>query len=213
MTTAAKDDTLVIERIETPPFGTNAYRLICRDTDESVLIDAPGEAEIMLSRLHGKRPQLILMTHSHMDHTGALVQLQSSLDVSLAAHKEDAARLPVFPDVLLQHESEVTVGNVTLKVQHTPGHTPGSLCFFTGKYLLSGDTLFPGGPGKTGTPSAFQQIIRSIKERLFVLPDDVQVFPGHGEPTVLGKEKEQFAVFASRSHPSDLCGDVLWLSS
>jgi glyoxylase-like metal-dependent hydrolase (beta-lactamase superfamily II) len=79
--------------------------------------------------------------------------------------------------------------------------------------LISGDTIFPHGPGRTGTPAALRQVIESITEKVFVLPDDTQVHPGHGDSTVLKKEKEEFAVFSSRSHDSGLCGDVLWLSS
>jgi len=99
-----------------------------------------------------------------------------------------------------------------LKVLHTPGHTAGSLSFLTGKYLISGDTIFPGGPGKTGSPDMFRQIVNSITEKIFALPDDTQVYPGHGDATVLKKEKEEFTVFSSRPHSPDLCGDVLWLS-
>jgi len=102
---------------------------------------------------------------------------------------------------------------VSLRVLHTPGHTPGSLCLLFGKHLFSGDTLFPGGPGKTGTPAAFEQIVNSITEKLFVLPDETLVYPGHGEDTILGKEKQAFAVFSSRPSNPGLCGDVLWLSS
>ena len=82
-----------------------------------------------------------------------------------------------------------------------------------GRYLISGDTIFPGGPGKTGTPADFKQIVKSIETRLFVLPDDTEVYPGHGDATVLDKEKKEFATFASKSHDPNLCGDVLWLSS
>ena len=76
--------------------------------------------------------------------------------------------------------------------------TPGSLCFKTGRYLISGDTIFPGGPGATRSPTALRQIIKSITEKIFVLPDDTQIYPGHGDATVLKKEKDEFAVFSSR---------------
>lgn len=107
----------------------------------------------------------------------------------------------------------IDVGRLKLKVLHTPGHTPGSVCFLLGKYLISGDTIFPGGPGKTTTPADFEQIVKSIETKIFVLPDDTEVYPGHGDSTVLGKEKKEFAIFASRPHTPGLCGDVLWLSS
>jgi glyoxylase-like metal-dependent hydrolase (beta-lactamase superfamily II) len=79
--------------------------------------------------------------------------------------------------------------------------------------LISGDTLFPGGPGKTGSPNALKQIIESITDKILPLPDDTRVFSGHGDATVLKKEKEEIAVFKSRDHDPNLCGDVLWLSS
>jgi len=98
-------------------------------------------------------------------------------------------------------------------VLHTPGHTPGSLCFLVGCYLISGDTIFPGGPGRTGSPDDFKQIINSITEKILVLPDDTQIYPGHGNSAVLKNEKEEFAVFCSRPHEPNLCGEVLWLST
>jgi len=123
------------------------------------------------------------------------------------------SNLPLPPGVVLNDNDTVSFGDIKLKVLHTPGHTPGSLCFFTGKYLLSGDTIFPGGPGKTKSPAHLSQIIESITKKIFVLPDDTQIYPGHGDSTILKKEKDEFAVFASRPHPANLCGDVLWLSS
>jgi len=192
---------------------SNAYMLVCQQTSDSVLIDAPGAASRIMEQLKDTSVRYILMTHNHFDHIGALAELRSRLKASVAAHPLDAPGLPVTPDILLEDGSIVSFGKIELKVMHTPGHTPGSVCFFTGKYLISGDTLFPGGPGATRSPDNLQQIIRSIKEKLLVLPDDTQVYSGHGDATVLKKEKEEIAVFSSRPHPPDLCGDVLWLSS
>ena len=115
--------------------------------------------------------------------------------------------------MLLTDGEAITFGNIRLAVMHTPGHTPGSLCFFTEGYLISGDTLFPDGPGKTGSPSDFRQIVESLKNKIFVLPDDTQVFAGHGDHTVLGKEKQAFMAFSARPHDPNLCGDVLWSKS
>lgn len=213
MTIIAEDEKIQIERIEIAPFGTHAYIIVCKETKDSVLIDAPGEAAKIADRMEETSPKYILITHSHMDHTGALRELRSRLKVPVAAHPSDSSRLPSSCDVFLNDGDVVAFGKVKLKVLHTPGHTPGSLCFLAGKYLISGDTLFPHGPGKTGTPAAFKQIVESLKEKIFVLPDDVMVFPGHGESTVLKKEKDEFAVFSSRTHPPNQCGDIVWLSS
>jgi glyoxylase-like metal-dependent hydrolase (beta-lactamase superfamily II) len=125
----------------------------------------------------------------------------------------DAKGLPLRPEILLEDGEKVSYGNTSLKVLHTPGHTPGSLCFLMGKYLISGDTIFPGGPGKTKSPTDLKLIIESITRKIFVLPDDTAIYPGHGDSTLLRKEKEELSIFSSRSHDPNLFGDVLWLSS
>ncbi len=213
MTIIAKDDKLQIDNLQLGPFGTNAYILTCRQTGDSVLVDAPAEANVIMEKLKGTKPGYILMTHNHMDHIGALSELKAKLKITLAAHAADAKSLPVPPDRLLNDGDTVAFGNIVLEVRHTPGHTAGSLCFRVGNYLLSGDTLFPGGPGKTRSPADLRQIIESITGKLFTMDDDTQVYPGHGNPTSLKKEKDEFAVFSSRPHNPDLCGDILWLSA
>jgi glyoxylase-like metal-dependent hydrolase (beta-lactamase superfamily II) len=87
------------------------------------------------------------------------------------------------------------------------------MCFKTGEYLFSGDTIFPGGPGRTMGPQEFKQIEKSIDEKIWVLPDDTLIYPGHGAPTILKKEKEEYAIFSSITHDPELYGDVTWLNS
>jgi len=213
MVVVAKDDDIQIERLELGPFGTNAYIVICQKTQDSVLIDAPAEASIIMDRLKGTNPKYILLTHNHMDHLLALAELYSKLKVPLGTHALDTGNLPSPPETLLNDGDTISFGNLQLEVFHAPGHTPGSLCFKIGRYLISGDTIFPGGPGKTGSPADFRQIIKSITEKILVLPDDTQIYPGHGGSTLLKKEKDEFAAFSAHSHDPNLCGDILWLSS
>ena len=191
MVVVAKDADIQIERLELGPFGTNAYIAICQKTRDSVLIDAPAESNTIMDSLKNTNPKYILLTHNHMDHIGALAELQAKLKVPLAAHALDAGNLPSPPEILLSDSDTVSFGNLKFEVFHTPGHTPGSLCFKVGRYLISGDTIFPRGPGKTRSPVDFKQIVKSITGKIFVLPDDTQIYPGHGEFTVLKKEKDE----------------------
>ena len=208
-----EDSGVKIIRMELGPWGTNAYIVVCRATGSSILIDAPGEAPRIMTHLADNKPKYILLTHNHIDHIGALEELKSKLKIPVALHSADASRLALKPDIELKDGDIIEFGRLNIKVLHTPGHTPGSLCFLLRKYLISGDTIFPGGPGKTGTPDDFKQIVKSIQNKLLILPDDTQVYPGHGEATVLGKEKKEFAAFITKPHDPGLCGDVLWLSS
>lgn len=202
-----------IKKLEIQPFGTNCYIVVCPISGEAVIIDTPGEASRILAQTKDIRVTYVIITHTHPDHLGAFSEVRDTLKVPMAIHPLEAAVLPAPPDLTLDDSDVVNFGMVSLKVLHTPGHSAGSLCLLTGKHLFSGDTLFPGGPGKTGTPAAFAQIVNSITEKLFTLPDDTLVYPGHGEDTILGKEKQEFAVFSSRARTAGLCGDVLWLSS
>ena len=212
MACIAKKGDVQIDRLKLGAFDTNNYILTCPLTGNSVLVDVPAEATEILKAAEGTNPRYILITHNHMDHIGALSELRSRLRIPVGAHRLDAKGLPLRPDILLEDGEEVSCGNMSLRVLHTPGHTPGSLCFLVGKHLISGDTIFPGGPGKTKSPIDLKLIIQSITSKIFVLPDDTILYPGHGDSTLLKKEREEFAIFSSRSHDPNLFGDVLWLS-
>jgi glyoxylase-like metal-dependent hydrolase (beta-lactamase superfamily II) len=212
MTSVVKDDRIQIEKLELGPFGTNAYILVCSNTGESVVVDAPADAGKILEVLEGTNPKYILITHNHMDHTGALSELKSTLNLPVAAHADDAGRLPVSADQLLNDGDVISFGDIKLSVLHTPGHTPGSICFLTGNHLIAGDTIFPDGPGKTGSPADFKRILESLTGKIFVLPDNTVIYPGHGDSTVLDKEKRAYKAFSARGLDVNLCGDVLWSS-
>ena len=213
MAVVVKNESIQIEKYELGPFGTNTYIVTCPKTSMSAVVDAPGEADKILERLKGTNPKCILMTHNHMDHVGALLDLKSKLSIPVAVHSADAVNLPLKPDKNLSDGEVVSIGDIQITVLHTPGHTPGSLCFLTDNYLIAGDTIFPGGPGKTWSPAAFKQIVGSLMSKIFVLPDETEVYPGHGSATTLKKEKKNFEIFVTKSHDPKLCGDVEWLSS
>ena len=153
--TVVQNKDLRIERMALGPYGTNSYIVVCQKTGESLVVDAPADASEIIKNLRETRPRYILLTHDHFDHTGALAELRSQLKVPLATHQENAFRLNPPPEIVLNHGDTFSLGNLLIEVLHTPGHTPGSLCFKIGKILLAGDTLFPGGPGRTNSPGRF----------------------------------------------------------
>ena len=213
MTVVAEDKKARIIRLQLGPWETNTYILICLETKTSAVVDAPAEANTIIRTLKGTTPAYILLTHNHLDHVGALNELRNKLKVPLVVHPSDSVNLQTPPEKSLKGGEKFALGKLEITVIHTPGHTPGSLCFLLGHYLISGDTLFPGGPGNTRSSGDFKQIVGSIKEKLLTLPDTTGVFPGHGESTTLKKEKTEIKAFLARSHHPDLHGDVVWKNS
>jgi hydroxyacylglutathione hydrolase len=204
---------LRIEELMLSRWEVNSFIVVCKQTNKSVLIDVPPGALTLIKSLEGADLQYVLLTHGHIDHIAGLPAFKNRMKVPIAAHAGDVGWMEFPPDRLLNDGDVLSVGNIKIEVMYTPGHTPGSVCFKIGKYLISGDTLFPGGPGRTETPAEFQQILKSLNEKVFTLPDDTGVYPGHGDSTNLKKEKAEYAVFASKPHGKDLSGDIVWLTS
>ena len=213
MPTVANNRNIRIDKLTLGPYETNAYIVVCRRTGESLVIDAPARASEIIAGLNGTRPRYILLTHDHHDHTGVMVSLRSRLKVPLATHEVSSYQLKTPPEILLKDRDRIYLGNLKIEVLHTPGHTPGSLCFKVKKYLFVGDTIFPGGPGHTDSPDDFQEILASIKDKIFRLPGDTLILPGHGDNTTVAKAQKEYSIFAARPHSPDLCGDVLWAST
>ena len=195
------------------PFDNNAYLIVCPHTNESIIIDAPVGPGDLLKEAEGTRVKAILITHNHQDHLASLNEIKEATGAPVGIHSEDAGALEETPGFLVKDGDTIRAGMVELRAIHTPGHTPGSVCYITGRHLFSGDTLFPGGPGRSSSPHTLQQTIKSITENLFSHSDDTYVLPGHGPDTTLGVSKQEYHTFALKSHPPDLHGDVLWLES
>ena len=171
------------------------------------------EPEVLLQEALNIDVKYILITHRHQDHLAGLSTIREKTGALIGVHGEDAEALPMEADFLLKDQDNIVVANINMTVLHTPGHTPGSVCYLVEDNIFSGDTLFPGGPGHSSSAGKLSQTIKSITEKLFVLPDSLSLLPGHGKDGVLGVSKEEYKLFASRPHPEDLSGDVLWLQS
>lgn len=188
-----------IKKLEVGGFENNAYFLIDPDTREALLIDAAWEPERLIAAAEDLNVLRVLTTHGHRDHHQAFDPVRKSLGVPGGIGEIDAHMLASPPDFTI-HEGDVfRFGKHELRAMHTPGHTPGGTCFLIGQHLFSGDTLFPGGPGKTATAIGdFDKIIESIRERLFTLPEGTIVYPGHGLDTTIGTEKPHLQEWMDR---------------
>ena len=205
------DGELRITKINMGPYNNNGYIVVCPETNEGVIIDTPAEPEKLLSEIGDVDIKAILITHRHQDHLLGFSEITGSVSAPVGIGTEDASALPKPPEIDLRDGGTIKFGNRELRVLATPGHTEGGRCFLYGKHLFSGDTLFPGGPGKTGSPEALRQLIDSITGKLLVLPDDTAVYPGHGDDTTIGTAREEYQTFSSRPHADDLFGEVTWL--
>jgi hydroxyacylglutathione hydrolase len=167
----------------------------------------------VIPQTSGLNVRRIIVTHRHRDHWGGIDELLAGIDVAVYTHEQDREPWAQYVKGTLDDGETVEVGGLTIEVIHTPGHTQGHICLRIGEHLLSGDTLFPGGPGRTQTPELLAQEIESITSRLYTLPDNLSVYPGHGANTTVGASKAEYAVFASKPHDPALSGDVNWLTS
>ena len=213
MTAHFSDDTITIHKIQCGPYGNNAYLVVCPQTNESIIVDAPPDPGALIEAAQRTEVKTILITHNHFDHIEGLPEVKAAIGAPVGIGSADADGLPDAPDLKIDDGDEIVAGSVKLTAIFTPGHTDGSTCFAFGPHLFTGDTLFPGGPGRSRNPQALAQLIESVTDRLFVLDQIDDFYPGHGDDGNLKTEIGKYEVFASKPHPDDLHGDVDWLNS
>lgn len=197
-----------IIRVPAGVYAANCYIIYSKTTKDGIIVDPGGDADDLSSYV--KRNDLnikhIILTHGHGDHIGGVVGLKASLGATVMIHEEDKDMLmdgeknlstsmamgtvEVEPDVLLRDGDIIEIGDLKIEIIHTPGHTKGSICIKIGENIITGDTLFAGSIGRTDLFGGdYDSIIKSIKEKLMVYSDEVQVFPGHGTPSTIGRER------------------------
>jgi glyoxylase-like metal-dependent hydrolase (beta-lactamase superfamily II) len=196
------------------PYANNAYIIVDRGSGESIFVDATMESARAIEAAAGTKVARIIVTHRHGDHWANIDDVRSATGAPVYCHEGDRGPYAKKVDGTLADGEDVRIGDSAVRVLHTPGHTPGSICLFlqtgVGPALISGDTLFPGGPGRSDNPAALREMIASIRARLLPLPDATHVYPGHGDDTTIGAARAEIAVFDAREHPADLHGDVTW---
>jgi glyoxylase-like metal-dependent hydrolase (beta-lactamase superfamily II) len=188
---------LSIRKASVGAMANNVYLLTCLRSGKQLLIDAADDPSRIISLLGEGSGGLdvIVTTHQHWDHHRALAQVTASTEAMTAAGDADADALPVIPTRRLVNGDRLTFGDITLGVIHLRGHTPGSVALVYNDpkghaHIWTGDSLFPGGPGRTTTPQDFTSLMNDLEERIFgSFADDTWIYPGHGSDTTLGAER------------------------
>ena len=196
---------LRITKASVGPMDNNAYLLQCTRTDALLLVDAAAEPDTLLTLLGGRPLDLVVTTHRHRDHWGALAAVVAATGARTVAGRNDAAGIPVPTDLAVSDGDSVGFGDVRLEVIALVGHTPGSIALLyddpTGSpHLWTGDSLFPGGVGNThGNADDFESLLGDVETKLFGrLPDETWVYPGHGDDTTLGAERPHLDEWRAR---------------
>jgi glyoxylase-like metal-dependent hydrolase (beta-lactamase superfamily II) len=197
---------LSITKVAVGPMSNNAYLLRCQASGQALLIDAANEADRLLElvRLGGETASTVLTTHEHPDHWQALAAVVAQTGARTMAGAVDADGIPVPTERRLAHGDTVHVGDAELRVITLRGHTPDSVALYYrdpdgSGHLFTGDSLFPGGPGRTTSPADFASLMDDLEQRVFdVYDDDTWFYPGHGNDSTLGAERPHLAEWRAR---------------
>ncbi|MDR3644375.1 MAG: MBL fold metallo-hydrolase [Clostridia bacterium] len=198
-----------IIRLEVGEIGTNCYLLCDEAARLAAVIDPGGDSERILDALRetGCSAQMILLTHGHFDHTGAVAAVAMATGAKIYAHEEELRLLlspaasmqssfmggpftPIVPDAALHDEDTLTLGTLTMSILYTPGHTHGSCCILCGSVLFTGDTVFQSDIGRTDLPTASRTEMKASVTRIAALEGDYTLYPGHGPASTLANERE-----------------------
>jgi glyoxylase-like metal-dependent hydrolase (beta-lactamase superfamily II) len=200
-------DGLTITKLAVGPMDNDAYLLRCTNTGQGLLIDAANEGPRLIDLIGDAPVEWIVTTHRHADHWQALPEVQTATGAATVAHPADAPELPVTVDREVDNGDVIRFGDAVVSIIHLRGHTPGSIAVYYdaegrlagSPHLFTGDSLFPGGPGKTTTPQNFTSLMDDLEARVFTpMPDPTWVYPGHGKDTTLGTERPHLAEWRAR---------------
>ena len=183
---------IMLRMLTVGPYQANCYILGCKKTKVGLVIDPGDEVSRILTEISQLDLSIehILITHGHIDHIGGAQELKGAIHASLYIHPLDAPGMNFPPDSTLFDGQTIPLGAFRISVIHTPGHSPGSVCFYAPGALFTGDTLFAGSVGRTDFPGgSHNKLIQGVVSKLFPLGDHIRVYPGHGPRSTIGKER------------------------
>jgi hydroxyacylglutathione hydrolase len=204
---------LKLETRQVGPWGMNTYALICPETNQSVLIDPGDDPEILQEMLGDSQPVAILLTHTHVDHIGALPQMREALGVPVMGNDgpHEPGGQDIGADRWLRDGDTVQVGAHMLLAVYAPGHIGDQICFVLqdDQRVIVGDTIFDGGPGRTWSAEGFKTTLETLRHVVLPWPDETVCYPGHGPHFRLGDRRAQIEAFLAKDH-GDFFGDATW---
>jgi len=182
----------VLRKLVVGPYQTNCYILGCKETNQGLVIDPGDEVLRIIKEItrSGLEIRYIAITHGHIDHVGGVPELKRITKAPVLIHRLDAGALHTRPDGFLEEGQSLQVGNYTLSVIHTPGHSPGGVCLYAPGAVFTGDTLFAGSVGRTDFPGGSHELlVQGVRQKIFPLGDSLRVYPGHGPDSTIGRER------------------------
>lgn len=209
---------LQLKQITVGTWQENCYALICPETKQAALIDPGDEFDRIAKMIGGAKVTRILLTHADIDHIGALEQSRVAYRAPVYVHPAELQRPGPGSDARkalkdtkpLREGQSIRIGKHAIKVFEAPGHAPGHVVFLIDHRAIVGDTIFPGGPGRTRTPQDLESALYHLQRVVFRWPDATRFYPGHGAPGTVGAVRDAFMRFIAKPRAADLCGDVSW---
>ncbi|HEY0735848.1 MAG TPA: MBL fold metallo-hydrolase [Herpetosiphonaceae bacterium] len=206
------DNTLEVRSAAVGSWQENCYVLYDAATNQSIVFDPGAEPKKIQTLIGDSTVTDILLTHAHSDHIGAVEAIRAATGAPVSIHRAELPALgSIHHDTLIDDGDEIQWGGHTIRAVHTPGHTPGMITFIVdNQHAIVGDTIFGGGPGRTGSAEDFRTTLATLRDVILSWPDTLVCYPGHGDSFRLADVRDRIQQFVAKEHPANFQGDAEW---